>query len=93
VNYGKVFKVGKLNDDHEFVPEPVQETPLEPEMFGVYYDTRERDPMDRMYYVTGIMGQQSPTEWQVMLGYFSTEERVPIQAHFEAEMARKREKS
>ena len=91
MDYGKVFRVGKLNNEHEFVPEPIQTLPLEPEMLGVYYDTRETDPQDMMYYVCGIMGQTSPTHWPVMLGYFDSKEREVIQAHFEADMKRLRD--
>jgi hypothetical protein len=83
VNYGKVFRIGRLDDDYKFIAEPIQTTPLEPEMKAVYYDTREREPMDQVYYVAGIMDQA--------LGYFSTEEMIPMQAYFGAEMARQRE--
>jgi hypothetical protein len=91
VNYGKVFRIGRLDDDYKFIAEPIQTTPLEPEMKAVYYDTREREPMDQVYYVAGIMDQSSPTSWNVALGYFSTEEMIPMQAYFGAEMARQRE--
>lgn len=93
LNHGKVFRVGKLDDDRKFVPEPIQALPLEPEMFGVYYDTREHDPMDMMFYVCGIMSQASATNWNVMLGYFDSEDREVIQTHFEAEMKRMRDET
>lgn len=89
--HGKVFRVGRLDEDHKFVPEPIQSTPLEPEMRAVYFDTRETDLLDQAYYVCGIMGQTSPTNWNVMTGYFGYGEVKEIEAHFVAEMARLRE--
>jgi hypothetical protein len=89
-----LYRLGRLDEDGEFVPEPVQCLPLKPEMKAVYYNGREPAiewiVAARYFYVTGIMDSNEDVDpwWTVMVGYFSQEETIPMQDHKAAEMER-----
>lgn len=86
------YKLGRLDESMQFVPEPVECLPMEPEMKGVYFNDREREPIDRYFYIAGVMESNGDVDpwWTVLTGYFSLEETIPMQDHRLAEMERLR---